>query len=197
MSLFRRILVERRRVTVPLLVFLAGNLGVLLLAVLPMQQGVQNAEGARFVAALNLTSARGLDMQARSQQASKERADVELAKFYGGVLPADFQDAVKMTSFWLGREADASRLVFRSGQWEREAVRDSRLTKVSGQVTLAGDYADLLKFLHRIETAAEFVIIEKVELAQNESAQAGSPLEVALTVSTYYLSDRNARGGSE
>lgn len=196
MTLLRRIIVERRRVTIPLLVFLTLNLGALLLVVLPMQRGVQGAAQARTDAALRLTAARGLDLQAKAQRAGKERADVELKKFYGEILPADFHEAVAVASFWLGREAEASRLLFRSGQWDRETPRDSRLTKVSGQVTLAGDYADLLGFLHRVEVADEFVIIEKVELSQSESSQ-GSLLEVALSVATYYVTDNSTGGASK
>lgn len=185
--LFRRIFIERRRVTIPLTVFLLGNLGVLVLVVLPMQRGVQAAAAGRTDAALSLTAARGLDLQAKAQRTGKERADVELKRFYGEILPADFDGAVKLASFWLGREADDARLVFRSGQWDKETARDSRLTKVSGQVTLAGDYADLLRFLHRVEVAPEFIVVEKVELAQSEAAQGAGQLEVALTVATYYL----------
>jgi hypothetical protein len=197
MTLFRRIFIERRRVTIPLLLFLAGNVAVLLLVVLPMQRSVAVAADARTGAARSLTEARGLDLQAKAQRTGKERADVELKKFYGEILPADFHDAVKLASFWLGREADASRLVFRTGQWDRDAVRESRLTKVTGQVLLAGEYADLLTFLHRVETADQFVVIEKVELSQSESGQGSSPLEVSLTVATYYLTEGVAGGARQ
>jgi Tfp pilus assembly protein PilO len=188
MSLVTRVFSERRAVLVPLTIFLVGNLLVLGLVVWPLQRAVAGAEDARFAAAQRVTAARKLEADAKAQRASKERADVELRQFYGEILPKDFQGAVKVTNFALQRLAEESRVMLRSGQWDPEPIRDSRLSRMTGQVTLIGDYANIRRFLYEVETAQEFVIIESVELSQATVGPNESQLELQLKVATYYLS---------
>ena len=57
-------------------------------------------------------------------------------------------------------------LKYQGGQWDREEIRDSSLTKVTGQITLTGDYSNIRQFLYNLETAKEFVVAEKVELTR-------------------------------
>jgi hypothetical protein len=61
--------------------------------------------------------------------------------------------------------------VLRSGHWEPEPIKDSRLIRVSGTVTLVGDYANIRRFLYEVETAQEFVVIERVALSEANSTQ--------------------------
>jgi Tfp pilus assembly protein PilO len=194
MSLLARVFAERRVVMVPLVVFLALNLAVLALIVWPLQRRVAGAAEEQFQARSGLLAARSLETQAKAERSGKERADVELRKFYSEILPRDFRGAVGLASFWLGRVAEDARLTFRAGQWDKEAIRDSRLTKVTGQVTLVGDYQNIRQFLYDVETAQEFVIIEKVELAQANAMQLDSLLEVSLAVATYYVTEPPAGG---
>jgi hypothetical protein len=194
MSLLARIFAERRVVMVPLAVFLALNVAVLALIVWPLQRRVAGAADEQFQARSGLLTARSLEAQAKAERTGKERADVELRRFYTEILPRDFRGAVGLASFWLGRVAEDARLTFRAGQWDKEALRDSRLTKVTGQVTLVGDYQNIRQFLYDVETAQEFVIIEKVELAQANATQLDSLLEVSLAVATYYVTEPPAGG---
>lgn len=187
MSLARRVFVERRRVVLPLLVFLIANVAVLGLVVWPLEQSVAGAGEAREQAILSLAAARKQEKDANDQRAGKARADVELRKFYSETLPKDFASARNLTNFWLGRVAEQSRLTFRTGQYESEPVRGSNLVRFKGEVTLFGDYADIRKFLYEVETAQEFVIIEKVALSQPNAAQGGAQLELALSVVTYFM----------
>lgn len=187
MSLLRRIFVERRRIVLPLLVFLIADVAVLAFVVLPLQQSVAGAEAGRAKAGLSLASARALQKTVTDQKSSKERADVELAKFYTTILPKDFTAARNLANFWLGRIAEESRLTYRAGQYDTEEVRGSSLMKLKGDITLAGEYADIRRFLYNVETAQEFLIIEKVALSQPGAAQGGAaPLELSLSVATYY-----------
>jgi Tfp pilus assembly protein PilV len=198
MSLLARIFSERRAVMAPLAVLLILNIAVLALIVWPLQRRVDGSQEARYQAVSGLDAARRMEAQAKAERTSKERANVELKKFYTEILPRDFRSAVGVASFWLGRVAEDARLTFRAGQWDREQARNSRrdsaLTKVTGQVTLTGDYANIRRFLYEVETAQEFVIIEKVELSQANSTQVDSPLEVALSVATYFVSDPEPAG---
>jgi hypothetical protein len=177
---------ERRTVVLPLLVFLIANVAVLALVVFPLQQSVTGAEAARVQSGLSLESAKKFQKTAADQKAGKARADVELKKFYTEILPKDFAGARNLTNFWLGHIAEQTGLTYRAGQYESEEVRGSELVRFKGEVTLVGDYANIRRFLYQVETAQEFVIIDKVSLSQPGAAQGGQQLELALSVVTYY-----------
>ena len=187
MSLTRRVFRERRNVVLPLLIFLVLNVVVLAAVVYPLQQNLEGADAARTKAELDLASAKKDYNDAKNARTSKGRADTELKKFYGEILPKDYAGARNLTNFWLSRIAEQSRLNYRAGQYEAEEVRNSQLMKFKGDVTLVGDYADIRKFLYQVETAQEFVVIERVALSQPNAAQAGAQLELTLSVATYYL----------
>ena len=188
MTLWRRIYVERRAVLLPLLLLLAANVAVLILGVLPLAQSVSNLENESMSAASELSRARLLDQQAKDAGASKQRADVELRKFYVDVLPANAIAARKLMAF-LERSANASGLTFQRTQLEEASVKESRLERTSAKVTLVGDYAAIRKFLYAVETAPEFVIIERVALEQAADTRSTSSgrLVVTLDVATYYV----------
>ena len=119
-------------------------------------------------------------------------ADIELRKFYAEVLPVNFRGAVNVSNFFLQGVAADSKLILRSGTWEPEPIKGSRLTKVTGTVTLLGDYANIRRFLYEVETAQEFVVIERVALSEANAVQNDTRLELTLTVATYYVTDRSA-----
>jgi hypothetical protein len=192
MKLIGRIFSERRAVMVPLALFLLANIGVLLGVVWPMQRAANGADEARYQATMSLAAARKVETDWKAKRNSKDRADLELRRFYSEILPVNFRGAVNVANFFLQGVAADSKLVLRSGQWEPEAIKGSRLTKVSGTVTLLGDYANIRRFLYDVETAQEFVVIERVELSEANSTQNDNRLELTLAVATYYVTDRNA-----
>ena len=190
MSLIGRIFSERRAVMIPLALFLLANIGVLLGVVWPMKRAVDGADEAHYQATMSLAEARKVELESKAKRNSKDRADVELKKFYSEILPVNFRGAVNVVNFYLQGVAAESKLVFRSGQWEPEALKGSKLTRVSGNVTLLGDYANIRKFLYEVESAQEFVVIERVDLSEANATQNDSRLELTLAVATYYVTDR-------
>lgn len=192
MKLFGRIFGERRTVMVPLALFLLANIGVLVGVVWPMQRAVNGADEARYQATMNLAAARKAETDSKAKRSSKDRADLELRRFYSEILPVNFGGAVNVANFFLQGVATESKLLLRSGSWEPEPIKGSRLTKVSGTVTLLGDYANIRRFLYEVETAQEFVVIERVELSEANSTLNDNTLELTLAVATYYVTDRNA-----
>ena len=190
MSIARRIFTERRRVVLPLLIFLVLNVIVLAAVVYPLEQSLEGADAARTKAELALAKARKDHKDITDQRTSKTRADAELKKFYSEVLPKDFASARNLVNFWLGRIAEQSRLTYRAGQYDAEEVRGSHLMKFTGEVTLVGDYADIRRFLYEVETAQEFLVIERVALSQPGAVQGNAQLELALSVVTYYAPDK-------
>ena len=69
-----------------------------------------------------------------------------------------------------------------------EQDRDSHLARLRTTMVLAGNYADIRRFIYELETAREFVVIEDVSLTQREEDSAA--LVLTLQVSTYYWTER-------
>jgi Tfp pilus assembly protein PilO len=187
MTLWRRVYQERRSVMLPLLVFLVANVAVLALVVLPLSANVGSLQNDAETAATSLLRARLLEKQANDAVGSKDQADSELQKFYAEILPVSDAGARQIMSF-LARTAAENGLEFNRVSQEEESLQDSQLMRRTGTVTLAGSYANMRKFLYAVETAEEFVIIERVGLAQAQDLRSDSgQLEVVLNVATYYV----------
>ncbi len=196
MSLWRRVYAERRAVILPILVAVVASVGVLAAGVLPLVRSVSALQQESADAAFRLNSAKLADTQAKAAQASKTRADQELTTFYTNVLPADFPSARRLMLAFLEQTARASGLTFERGQSAQPTdLKDSQLERVTAKVTLVGDYQNIRKFLYAVETAPEFVIVERVGLAQaaDLKATATGTLEVTLDVATYYLRSAGGR----
>ena len=54
---------------------------------------------------------------------------------------------------------------------------------------LAGAYTNIRRFIHQLETAPEFRVLESVALAQEEEGERG--LNVTASVATYYRTGGN------
>jgi Tfp pilus assembly protein PilO len=200
-SLWRRVYQERRGIILPLVVALVANAGLLAFVVLPLERSVAGAGDESVAAMGRLASARLAEKAARAAKASKERADDELRRFYADVLPPDLNEARRLTDHWLQGVAEQAGLQFKTARLDFAPVRDSQLTKVSEKVTLIGQYSEIRRFLYAVETAPQFVIIERVALGESSTTQGGAAgaaasglLEIGLDVSTYFsLSGTAAR----
>ena len=187
MSLWRRIYKERRAIVLPLLVLLGVDAAILALGVFPLSRSVASLETAADDAGTALLKARLIERQARDAVASRGRADQELSRFYVDILPANAGAARKVFSSLEGAAAESG-LTFQRSQFDEAEVRDSRLARMTEKITLVGEYPNIRKFLYTVETAPEFVIIERVALSQAEDLQSGNSgrLDVTLDVATYY-----------
>jgi hypothetical protein len=187
-TLWRRILIERRAIVLPLVVILIANIAVYALAVLPLEHSVSTSSDASFAAAADLARARRGATDAKNARVSSLRADEELKRFYEGVLATNFGQARDVADFWLDRAARQAGVVKRGSTYDYELVRDSRLVRVKGKVHLEGSYSNIRRFLYATESAHEFIVIESVELAEGTAKNgSGDTLDVALALSTYYV----------
>jgi Tfp pilus assembly protein PilO len=188
MSLWRRIYDERKPVLLPLLIVLAVNAVVFVAVVLPLRQSVAASAGAREEARLALANAQLRERQATEAKASRERADQDLRRFYTEILPRDQATATRATNVWLQQAAQNDGLQFAASNASQAPVRDSRLSRATATISLLGRYENIREFLHAVEAAEEFIIIERVELSetQQERPGAGASLNVQLQVASYY-----------
>ena len=170
----RRALAEHRRVVVPLVAALVINVLVYAFIVYPLSDRVANVEQRTQQAEQALAAARGDFAQASGTLTGKDRAATELATFYKDVLPRDLSGARRMTQLRLAQLARQAGLEFE---------RDSTLMRLQITMQLSGSYSEIRAFLHQLEIAPEFVVIDNVALAEGAD---GGALGVTLEMSTYY-----------
>jgi Tfp pilus assembly protein PilO len=162
------------------------NVALFVVVVLPLGRSVAAAETAAADATRQLALARQQERQARNAASSQERADRELRRFYAEVLPDSFPVASRATNRWLQQAARDAGLEYRGATFNWEALRESTLSRAYSTATLRGRYANIRQFLHAVETATEFLVVESVELAQATTPGASGLLEVRVVVSTYF-----------
>jgi Tfp pilus assembly protein PilO len=184
MTPIKRIFDEKRRLIVPLLLAIAANIALYAVAVYPLERRVATADERAQAAAQARRAAEGNLRAAQATVTGKDRADDELRRFYKSVLPADQTGARRITYLRLARMARDSGLSAERGSTGVEPLDDSRLWRLRTTMVLAGEYDEIRRFIHRIETATEFTVIEDVSLARSDDES--SELVLTLAVATYY-----------
>jgi Tfp pilus assembly protein PilO len=182
-TVFQRMVREHRRVVVPLGIALAVNVILYGAVVYPLSQRVANIEQRDRTAEEQLLAAQRDHAQAAGTLTGKDRAAAELATFYKDVLPSDLAGARRLTHLRLAQLARESNLKFIRATFEPVAPRSRTLTQLKIEMSLAGSYADVRAFIHQLESAPEFVVVDNIELGQGAD---GGPLGVTLHLSTYY-----------
>jgi Tfp pilus assembly protein PilO len=184
MSLARRILEEKRRLIYPILAVLLINAAVFAAVVYPLSVKVSAGEQSAQAAARELSAARRDYEFARATVAGKAAADAELKKFYGAVLPPDDSAARRITYLQIYQLAKKANLDYERAANEVTRERDSTLGKLTTTVALSGEYRNIRRFIHELETAPDFLILENVAVSQG--TESGTALNVTVRVATYY-----------
>ena len=187
--LFRRILRERRSIILPLAGVAVLNVAVYLLVVYPLSLRASATEGRQTFAARQLTAAQREYEAARAMLTSKDRADAELRTFYGEVLPADLAGARRITYARLAQLAHEADLSYDRRSYDPNANYEGSLQKVRITMVLEGEYRNVRRFIHALETAPEFVVIEEMSLT--EGTDASAPLTLTLELATYFRAEAN------
>lgn len=188
MSLWRRIFAERRSILVPLLALLIID-GVLLGAVVfPLRSTVSAGEEDEAIARATLSQANQRMKLMQNARTSRDRAEKELATFYGSVLPASQAEASRILIVEVARLARENNLRLGARAWEPAKVKDSDLQRLTGKVDLTGDYGAILRFIYDVETSEAFLAITNISLSQATRQAGGSSgaLQLSVEMGTYY-----------
>ncbi len=184
MSLVRRVVQEHRRTLIVIGALVALNVVVYATVVYPLSQRVANSQQRDRTADEALALARAEHEQASGTLIGKARASTELATFYNDVLPASLAGARRLTHLRLPQLAREANLRYERSVYEAVDERGSTLHRLKIEMSLGGSYDAIREFIHRLETAPEFVVIDNVSLS--EDASDGGSLSVVLEMSTYY-----------
>ena len=184
MPLWKRILVEKRALIIPLVLGVIGNIAAYVLWVYPL--GVKSAGAAdrAAAAAQSLQVAERELAAAEDLVAGKSRAEQELSTFFDKVLPADLPSARNLTYATLPSLARKSNVKMLDRRFVVEKPeKNARLGLLKVHTAWQCDYESFRQFIYALESAPPFVIIDDVTLAQSDPAK---PLMVTIELSTYY-----------
>lgn len=184
MAPLRRIVADFRT---PLIVL--GVMGLLAagaygLFVHPLRVRVADAERRSLAASTTLRLASQQELAAQRLVTGKDQAARDLERFYTEVLPPDRASARRVAYVRLAELAEEANLESTQRTVSVERDRDGRLARMDVSMTLIGQYADIRRFIHEIETSSDFVVITGVELAQGDASD--TDLEVAMRLATFY-----------
>jgi Tfp pilus assembly protein PilO len=185
----RRVLREKQALIVPIAIALLVNVALYLVVVYPLSKKVDGGERQSEAAVAALNAARRDFAAARATVAGKGQADQELQKFYTDVLPPDVSGARRITFLRIDQLAQESGLRVERQTSDPKPQRESGLVKFSYQASLSGDYRSIRRFVHQLETAPEFLILENLQLRQSDIEDRG--LNVEVQIATYYRAGAN------
>jgi len=183
-SVVQRVLAEHRGAVYVLAAGVVINLLVFAVFVYPLQSDVANVEQRTRTAEEALAAAQADYARANGTLTGKDRALKELDTFYTSVLAKDLTGARRLTFARLAQLAAKSRLDFERRTYEPVIERGSNLTRLKVTMELAGSYADVRDFIHEIEAAPEFVVIDDVSVS--ETGPSGDALRLSVQLSTYF-----------
>ena len=185
MTLWQRILREKRSSIIGLALAIVANIAIYAFAVHPLGVKSANAAERAAAAAEERRSAERDATAARELINGKSRADHELATFYGEVLPADYPSARRLTYTPVVKIASKANIKFlaRSEEVDLKQAKKTGLGRLHTKIQFQCDYESFRTFIYDLESAPEFIIIDDVSLAQTDPAK---PLALTLEMSTYF-----------
>jgi len=185
----KRIMAEKRRLIVPLMLAVVANVLLYAVVVFPLGRQVVSAEAEASLQRDQLTRARQDALSAKATVKGKQDADAALLTFYKDVLPADATAARKLTFTRLAQLAKQANVQLEHGTNTQTHLKGgSQLSKLTTSYTLTGDYRDVRKFIYSLETAAEFIVLENVVLSSAQGEQRARGLSMNLDIATYFRS---------
>jgi Tfp pilus assembly protein PilO len=180
----RRIFNEKRRVMLPVLAGLVLNILLYSAFVYPLELRVRSTRTRAQAAAQSLAAAERDDAAARGAEKERDRTDAALKAFYKDVLPTNFAQAQQTTFLRLTQIAEQHNLQPSRRDTDRELDKEGSLVRIRTSMSLKGNYEDIRRFIHQVESGTDFIVIDSVVLRQG--TEPGSPLTLDLGLSTYY-----------
>ena len=184
LAFIRRVIAEKRAAALLVALGLTVDAALYALVVYPEFVKVENAGLRASAAAAGLEAARRRFATARLAADGKARADDELLAFHEEILPRDLAGARALTFARLAALASGHGLLMERRASATDREEDSVLARLQVSMLLSGAYRDIRRFIHALETAPEFLIIEEIVLSRGDETEAGEVL--SLVLSTYY-----------
>jgi Tfp pilus assembly protein PilO len=187
----RRVFDDKRRLFIPVLAGLALNVVLLAGVVYPLSARMRSIEARAQGAAERLQAAEREDAEARGIIQKRDRNEKALKAFYTDVLPTSHAEARQATFLRLTQLAQQHNLEPARRNIDPKQEKDSSLARLQIGMTLQGNYEDIRRFIYQVESGGDFIVLDSISLQQG--IEAGAPLTLALSLSTYYRAQPDGR----
>lgn len=187
----RRIFDEKRRLVLPVLAGLGLNIVLFVGVVYPLSARMRSTEARALASEQALHAAEREDAAARGVAEGRDRTDAALKAFYKDVLPPNMAQARQATFLRLTQLAEQHNLQHSRRDTAVEGGKGASVDRMRITMSLQGSYEDIRRFIYQVESGTDFIVIDSVALRQG--VEAGAPLTLDLTLSTYY---RAGSGGA-
>ncbi len=184
MTMLRRVLAEKG---LALTVVAGGTvlaLGLSVFVSYPWTARVETARQREMAATEALALAGQAHDAAEAMANGKTRTTDQLERFYSEMLPASLAGARGITYPRFDALARSHNLVLQRRSNIPEHDEESQLARLRTTMDLGGEWPDIRRFIHALESAPEFIVIEDVFVRQNEEEDSVQML--TMRVATYY-----------
>jgi len=186
MSVWQRIVTEKRHLILPLAIGIVVNVVLAVAVVLPLGRQVASREREERAARGQLVKARQDYNSAKATVTGEKQADSALQKFYKEVLPSDQSVAQRLTFTRLADLARQANVKLEHGTNAVTREKGSALSKLTTRYTLTRKYPDVRRFIYSLETASEFMILENIGLTSSSDQQTARAVAMNLEIATYF-----------
>jgi len=182
--LVRRAAREHRVLVTLIAVLVVVNVALYAAAIYPFSRQVASVSERTLDAEMELAAAQLARTRAAGALSGTSQASMDLELFYRDVLPADLTAARRVIWPRLQQIARQAGLQAQSSNAGLATDREQALTQLLIKMELTGSYRAVRDFIHRLERASEFLVIQRVAL--QESNEESAPLTLQLDLATYY-----------
>lgn len=186
--LVRRAAREHRVLVTLIAVLVVVNVALYAAAIYPFSRQVASVSERTLDAEMELAAAQLARTRAAGALSGTSQASMDLELFYRDVLPADLTAARRVIWPRLQQIARQAGLQAQSSNAGLATDREQALTQLLIKMELTGSYRAVRDFIHRLERASEFLVIQRVAL--QESNEESAPLTLQLDLATYYKEAR-------
>ncbi|HEV3214303.1 MAG TPA: GspMb/PilO family protein [Vicinamibacterales bacterium] len=187
---FKRVFDENRGLVIPVAAALVLNVIAYVAIVYPLGVRVRNAGRREETAASELLAAQRDDQASAAMLQGRDRTDTALKAFYKDVLPNSLASANRITYLRLAQLAEQHHLRYSHRSAEPETNPQGPLTRLRITTVLEGDYQNVRRFIYQLESGPDFIVIDSMTL--NQDPEAGAPLQLSLSLSTFYQPEHGA-----
>ena len=186
--LVRRAAREHRVLVTLIAVLVVVNVALYAAAIYPFSRQVASVSERTLDAEMELAAAQLARTRAAGALSGTSQASMDLELFYRDVLPADLTAARRVIWPRLQQIARQAGLQAQSSNAGLATDREQALTQLLIKMELTGSYRAVRDFIHRLERASEFLVIQRIAL--QESNEESAPLTLQLDLATYYKEAR-------
>jgi len=174
---------HRKGLGIPVLIALVANLLILTIFNLPRERWLRKLENKAAALGLRIEKGKEELVQAKEREKNFKELHYQVESFYSEILRRKEEGMVDVLAE-VEELAKRFQVKKESIQYHNEIIDEDKVILFEITFPLRGSYANLRRFINRIENSKYFLIIDRVELSNPE--EKGDNLKLNIKLSTYF-----------